>query len=268
MSAFVSATCTPPGLDPDLDPDIATEELPPVNAFMAAFTEVKPMAATIPEERLRVINVHAELAFVNAKEGYAAIEAQLPFIRTIPGVDVEAIESVPRYSLAFLGATHRLNLVASPDSALPTRLTRARQVRKGLLHIAQGAAALGLVPSAAVKRIAKGSGSLDTARDLIELAMLFRDFDAACRGKLTIDTRFLDEATELGTWLRDTLRPADAMPRPKDVEIREATLDRARIWTLLSEAYDELLRVAAFLRIDVPSLQSRRGMKKKPKPEA
>lgn len=261
------ATCAPPRIDDDFDPNIPPEELPTNDAFARAFLEVKPTADAVPEARLRAMNVHAELAYVNAKAGVAAIEPHMAFIRSIPGVDVDAIERIPLLALSLLGASHRLNLLAPPENALPERLARGRKLRKGLLHIARGAAALGLVPEAPVKRIAKGSGSLDTARDLVELAMLLREAEPSCRGKLVIAPQYLNEAAEVGSWLRDAIQPTNARPKPTDAELREATLDRARIWTLLSESYDELQRVAAFLRIDVPSLQSRRGMKKKAKPE-
>jgi len=267
MSARISAVCAPPPLDPDLDLDAPRRKLPPVNDYMASYAKAKPLTEGVQDHRLRQINVQADLAYVNAMAGFTAISPHLGTIRGIPGVDVEAIERVPLLSEAFLGANHELTRLAQPDSELPVRLTRGRQVRKGLLHIAKGAAALGLIPSARVKRIVQGSGSLDTASDLIDLALLFGEFEESCRGKVTVAPEFIAEANEIGTWLRRALRPTGALPKARPDEIREATLIRQRIWTLLCEAYEELQRVATFLRIDVPSLQSRRGMRKKAKTE-
>lgn len=263
----IDRACAPTHSEEELDPHIPKHELPGEDVFTKAFAEVLPIAEAVPSDRIRTMNVHSDLAFVNAKYGYAAVEPHLEEIRALRGVDSRAIERVPLFSLALLGASHRLNLLAPPESELPEKLLRGRRMRKGLLHIAKGAATLGYLPTTPVERITKGSGSLDTARDLIDLSLLFRESEAALRGQLTVCPDTLSEAAELGAWLRNALQPTNALPRPKATaaEIQKATLDRARIWTLLVESYAELQRVAAFLRLDVPSLQSRRAMKKKGK---
>lgn len=270
MSTASRLPCDPTDSDDDLDPHIPADELPPEDVFTRAFVAMKRLADTVSEDRLRAMNVHAELAYVNAKTGFAIFEPHFPTVRAIPGVDAEAIERVPLTALALLGASHRLNLLAPPESQLPAKLLEGRKTRKVLLHFAQAGAGLGLIPDPLVKRIVKGTGSLDAARDLIELALLLREYEPALAGQFSIDPKLLAKAADLGTWLRDALQPKNAPAKPKASaqEIRQATLDRARIWTLLLEGYTELQRVAAFLRVDVPSLQSRKALKKKAKKEA
>lgn len=264
-TAPIDPACPPP--PPELDPHIAPEELPSEDIFTKAFAELLPIADTIDDVRLRPMNVHSELAYVNAKNGFAVFEPHFATARAIPGVDIEAIERVPRAALAVLGASHRLNLLTPPENHLPAKLLQGRKVRKALLHFAHAGATLGLLPEEPVKKIAKGTGSLDTARDLIELSILLRESEPILRGKLTVMPEVVAEAAELGTWLRNVLQPTNAPARPKATaaEVQKATLDRARMWTLLFESYSELQRVAAFLRVDVPSLQSRRALKKKVK---
>lgn len=259
--------CSPSEDVEELDPYVLIEELPPEDVFTRAFFELKPVADAIAAEVVRVMNVDPQLAYVNAKKGYAIFEPALPVARAIPKVNIEAIERVPNAALALLGATHRLNLLVVSKSELPEKLFRGRQLRAALLPLAEACVTLGLLPEAPVAHIRKGTGPLDTARDLIELSILFRDHEASLRDMLAPHPSLLREAAELGTWLRDAMQPMNAPPRPKSTpaEIKQATDERNRMWTLLYEGYAELSRVAVFLGLDVPSLQSRRGLAKKRK---
>lgn len=158
-----------------------------------------------------------------------------------------------------------MNILVVSKQELPDKLFRGRGLRKVLLSFAEAGAGLGVIPEAPIVRIKKGTGPLDTARDLIELSMLLREYEPRLRDKLSINPSLLAEAADLGTWLRDAMQPVNAPPRPKSTpaEIKQATEDRNRMWTLLAEGYAELQRVAVFLGLDVPSLQSRKVLKKK-----
>jgi len=271
MSTMPSdAACTPSQSADVLNPRIPPDDLPPEDVFTRAFWDLKPLADSLPPERVQIARVESELAYVNAKNGFAIIEPYLPTARGMPRLDFEALMRVPNAALALLGATHRLNLLVVAKKELPEKLFQGRRLRKVLLSLADAGVALEAIPEEPVAHIRKGSSSLDAARDLIELSILLRDHEPALRDKLTIAPSLLSEAAELGTWLRDAMQPSNAPPRPKSTpaEIKQASDDRHRMWTLLVEGYTELQRVANYLGLDVPSLQSRRGLRKKVTSEA
>lgn len=263
--ASTDPVCTPSQAPDELDPRILPDELPSEDVFTRAFWELKPKADALPSERIRIARVDTELAYVNAKAGFALLEPHLASARDIPMVDIEAIQRVPIAALALLGSAHRLNLLVVSKQELPDKLLYGRKLRKVLLSVADAAVALGAIPAEPLLHIKKGSSSLDAARDLIELSILLRDYEPKLHDKLTVAPSLLAEAAELGTWLRDAMQPMNAPARPKSTpaEISRATEDRNRMWTLLVEGYAELSRVAVFLGLSVPSLQSRRGLKKK-----
>lgn len=249
----------------ELDPEVSADDLPREDVFARAFDQLKPIADSLEAEQVRAANIHPELAYVNAKNGFAAFEPHLPAAREIPGVNIAIIERVPSAALALLGAAHRLNLLVVGKKELPEKLLHGRRLRKVLLSIAEAGAGLNVIPEGPLAHIKKGSSSLDAARDLIELSMLLREYETGLRDYLVIAPSLLVEAAEIGTWLRDAMQPVNAPPKPKSIpnEIKEANDDRNRMWTLLADGYAELSRVAVFLGIDVPSLHSRRGLRRK-----
>lgn len=261
--------CAPFESIDELDPQVLPEELPPEDVFTRAFGELKPIADGLDPQLVRTINADAQIAYVNAKTGFAIFEPHLTTARAIPMVNIEAIERVPLAALALLGASHRMNLLVVSKQELPEKLLEGRKYRKVLLSVAEAGAALGAIPEAPVARIKKGTGPLDAARDLIELSMLLREYEPRLREELSLKPSIIAKGAELGTWLRDAMQPMNAPARPKSTpaEIKQATDDRNRMWTLLAEGYAELSRVAVFLGLDVPSLQSRRTLKKVVKAE-
>jgi len=268
MSTSSHDACPPWQALDELDPRISPDDLPPEDVFTRAFWDLKPLADAIPPERVQLARAEAGLAYVNAKTGFATIEPHLATARRMPNLDVEALLRVPNAALAFLGATHRLNVLVVVSNQLPEKLFHGRRIRKALLSVAEAAVALGAIPEDPVARIRKGTSSLDVASDLIELTVLLRERDPFLRDKLVVAPSILAEAADLGAWLRDAIKPTAAPLRPntKPAEIKQATEDRHRSWTLLAEGYRELERFATYLGLDVPSLQSRKGMKKKAKP--
>lgn len=250
-------------------PEVPGEKLDPpdesLETMNAALEALLPIARAIPEDRLRPINVALDVAVRNARRGYSAIESHLDELRRLPGIDVEAIEGIPRTVLALLAADMQLRVLANPPSDVPATLKEARRIRKGLLLVAKGAVDLGFLPAEPVRRITRGTGPLDTANDLIQLVMLFQNHEVALQGRLAICSDTLNRALELGTWLYRTIRPIQAPRRPKDNDSpqRQAQLDRLRLWTLLHIRYDELRRAAAYLGIEVLPLQSKTGRKRR-----
>jgi len=255
----------------DLDSDIPDERLPSVETQAQAFEEAIVLARAIPDDEVRPLAVGTRIAFVNAHDGFAIISQHLDTVRSLCGVDVAAIERVPMIAAALVYADRQLTItVPAKKSDLEHRMTRARRLRAGFLHQARAAAIFGLVPEEPVERIAAGRGDLDTVEDVVALVAFFRQHERALNGRTVLTPELLDEAERLAAGLQQDLRPKGAPAKAKaiDVEIATANADRNRLWTLLRNSYAELQRVAAFLGITVPSLHSRKALRRNAKTEA
>ena len=159
-----------------------------------------------------------------------------------------------------------ISLLDPPKRDVAERLSRARRLRYVMLHQAQAAAGLGLIPEGPVERIRRGRGFIDAVEDLVALATLFEQHRAVLGGNSVVSDQLIVEAEQLGLSLLEELRPKAAKPSPakKAEELARATDDRNRIATLLVNAHAELQRVAAYLGLEAPALQARRRVKKKP----
>ncbi len=106
-----------------------------------------------------------------------------------------------------------------------------------------------------------GSGKLDTARDCVGLAALYRKHAAKTRGKTAVTAAEIAETAALGDELLKLLKPTRAKKtRPEDV--KKAAEVRDRRWTLVKLTYDELWRACAYIygadevAARVPALQA------------
>ncbi len=118
-----------------------------------------------------------------------------------------------------------------------------------------------LVPQGDLDHIVKGSGAIDTARDLLALAKVFRRDAAKLAGKHPVDEATLAEAERLGSELVQALRPGAGK---RFVKANPIVSDRMveRLFTLLTQAYGEVERAAGALwgrgaGTRIPSLRTR-----------
>lgn len=134
----------------------------------------------------------------------------------------------------------------STPQKLTPRIQRGRVLRRKLLRVVQALAGFDLVPQATVDHVVKGSGSIDTARDLLALAKVFRDDAAKLSGKHPVDEATLSEAEQLGSALLQALRPAAGkrFAKPNAI-VRDRMVER--LYTPLSRAYGEVERATGAL---------------------
>lgn len=260
------AHCVEAPPDETISPEIPDELLPSSDTQQQAYEQSLARARSLPKETLKRVTVESRLAYVNALDGHARIAPRLDDVRALPGADIEAIIRVKVYAAALLYAERILSIIVPIKNDFAQRMARARQLRQLFLLQAQAAAVLGLVPEAVVERIYAGRGSIDIVEDIVALVALFRRHDDVLAGRTLATPELLDEGERLAAGLQAELRPVSAKPKAKsiDEELAEATDIRNRMWTLLHSSYAELQRVAAFLGVaDVPTLQSRKALKKK-----
>lgn len=247
------------------DEAAARDELPPPERLLESFDRMLALARAMAAADVKPFGIDARLAFWNAREAFKIIAPYLDEIRELRRVDAAAIERIPDLAMALLHAVRAINLLDPPKSDVAERLARARRLRYVMLHQAQAAAGLGLLPEAVVERIRKGTGPMDNVEDLLALVTLFQQHRAVLTNKIVVTEDLLVEGEQLGLALQNALRPVDA-PRSgkeKAQELAQAIDDRNRIATLLVEAYAELQRAAAYLGVRVRALQARRVVKKK-----
>lgn len=247
------------------DEEAARDELPPEERLADAYDRVLAIARAIPSTEVKTFGVDARLTFWNAREGFKIILPHLDEIRTLPRVDIAAIERIPDMAMALLHAVRSISLLDPPKSDLPERLSRARKLRYVMLHQAQAAAGLGLLPEAPIETIRKGTGTLDTLDDLLALATLFEQYRDTLANKTVVTDEILVEAERLGLSLQNEIRPSTAKRQRQEKEERLAQLtdDRNRLYTMFIGGYAELVRMAGFYELKVPALQARRVVKKK-----
>lgn len=243
----------------------ARDELPAEERLSEAYDRVLALARAVPVNEIKTFGVDTRLAFWNAREGFKIISPHFDEIRTLPRVDADAIERIPDMAMALLHAVRTISLLDPPKSNLSERLARARRLRYVMLHQAQAAAGLGLLPEGPVERIYKGKGAIDAVEDLTALATLYEQHRASLVGKTVVTDELIIEAERLGLALQEELRPSAVKrpPQQKGEQLERAIDDRNRLYTLLATAHAELTRVAGFFELKVPALQSRRVVKKK-----
>lgn len=242
------------------------EPVPDVPILEAAVQRIRPLIEALPEAEVRSPTVDSQLAYTNAMTGHHLLKPHFSLIQSLPNTDARLIAAIPDLAMALVWASSQLRVATQEASDHPEKLARMRQLRKSMLHLAQSAAALGLVPEEPVELIAKGSGILDAARDTVDLAAFIRQYPPVFGGGF-ITAALLVEADALAVGVMNVNRPSNApsTDRPLPMSLQELVDARNRIWVLLNRAQQEAVRVANFLRIEsFPSIGSRQGYKRMP----
>lgn len=248
----------------------AFEAVPSPSGSQADYETFLPAARALSAAEVAPMRADLTLALQNVQVGAAAVLAEKSRLAALPETDATSLASLPRLALATIFANTQIDRSAPPTD-LPKLLARGRELRGLLLKNADGLAAAGLLPMAAVDQIRAGRGQLDAARDCVELAALFTKRGAALRGKHPITAAQIKETADVGTELLQLLKPGRARRAPAGASL--ATDIRDRLWTMLVRRHEALWRAGAYLfgrdAVDtkVPSLQaSRGGRSKRPAP--
>jgi hypothetical protein len=218
--------------------------------------------------RVTPLRADPALALRNVARGVETVmRHEIRIRRELPRADVKALRALPDLARAVVFAAAEVQRSGPRKDDLRPLLSRARELRARLLSSAESLAAAGLVPSAEVAKIRAGLGVLDSARDCVALAALFRDHAAAVKGKSPVTRAAIDEADKVGAELVARLKPAAAKPAARAQLPAPTAASRDKLWTLLVRRHDALWRVGAYLfgrDVDrhVPALQAE-GAKRK-----
>jgi hypothetical protein len=232
----------------------------------AEFESFLPLANALAAGEVVPMRADLQLALHNVTVGVENVLAERSRAAKLPETNLGEIEELPRLVLAVLFADTQVERVA-PQSDIGKSLARARELRALLLATAEALALVGALPPAKVKEIRKGRGSIDAARDCVDLAALFRKYAADIRGKHAITAEQIEECGTVGTTVFTQLKAHRA--RTGEPTKRDGADTRDRLWTLVVQRAHALFRVGAYLfgREDVdakvPPLQAHRSSPKK-----
>jgi hypothetical protein len=157
----------------------------------------------------------------------------------------KAVLELPTMVLALVHAESRCVEASSPR-AIADAQSVLRPLRSAMLSYLEAAAseACALLPAERVREVREGKGPIDEARDAVNIAALFKEFARALTGKHPFTAAQLATLEAKGVYLLRALSPADASAvRPAEPSA-EVNL-RDGLWTLIDEAYDRALLVAA-----------------------
>lgn len=232
----------------------------------AAFERFLPQ--TLNLTRVLPLKADATLALKNVTRGVDALmRHEIRIRRELPKVDVKALRALPDLARAVVYAAAEAERAGPQPKQqdIPKLLARARTLRDLLLASAESLATAGVFPSNEVAKIREGLGPLDSARDCVALAALFRRHAAAVKGKTPVKADLVDETERLGADLVERLEARKA-PRPP-TSLASALAARDKLWTLLVRRHDILWRAGAYVigrNVDkfVPGLQHTRAPRK------
>jgi len=211
-----------------------------------------------------ICRADATLAYHNVTVGSDWVlsrEAELK--KDLPNVDLEPIRSLPELGLALIFAASQVDRSNNSSGVLKALQDEARPLRTLLLSTAHTAVAAQLIAARDVAHIRKGRGSLDAAKDLVNLVALFRKHAKALAGKTPVTAAHLERAAELGTQLQTMIVPRGGGRARKGAAGDAAAADRDALFALMKQRHVLLWRLGAWLagpdgiEQAVPSLQAR-----------
>ena len=207
----------------------------------ALYNKYLSEAEAVDDAQVVVCRRPPALVYHNVARGVGTVTALAARIKTeLPGVSLDALNKASEIALALTFAARQVEPRTRPTGA-PQRLVTARQLRRAMLRGAQALAEVKLLDPVDVRKIEIGSGPLDVAQDLVDLAALFGAHPEVM-SKTAITAQNIADAASLGDALLKELKPrhTPALP-PPPANIRD------RMFTLLLDAYEQVWRVGAYL---------------------
>jgi hypothetical protein len=216
----------------------------PPNAAADAFAKIEPELAGLDAEALAPPPADFGAALNAALAAAPRILAHREEIaEQLPKHPIANVDKLETYAQAAWYAHLLHTYSANGPEALKALVDEATKLRDGLLIAAEALAHRNLLDADAVAHIRKGSGTADTAGDLGALAALFKDSWGKVSSKTAVERHEIERAAELGPAVMVAMHAKKHAGKPVDTEAQ-----RARAFTLLSNAYDSCRQALAYLR--------------------
>jgi hypothetical protein len=226
-----------------------------------AYARVLPEAMALPEAQIRALNVDVQkivLIAMSALKRLPAVEAELRALSWFP---TEQLDRVADYTLALYSAHIRYCFTSRPAEKVPELNEAAVMWREILLTEARSLVARKHLQGEQLKKLVSNHGYRRVARDLAGLAQIFKDNWERIKNDTGLKDTHVAEADKLAFKLTYAISKRVFSPE----QISAARDIRARIFTLLYRAYEQLRRGVQYLRWQgdiaekmIPSLYSGR----------
>lgn len=251
-----------PVLPSPLDNLVADE-----NAYSAAYDAVKDELAAMQESDIVYLNVEINAATTTVLGAMPEILALRPALATLPDFDVTSLDRLERYASATTYLHLALQTQGAPSPDLAALLEEATKMRDSFVADATALVKRGLLDEVVLSERPRGTGHRNLAMELLSLTMRLRNSWDRINGRSGLQFPEFARAEAI------------CMRIQRHVGLREQagpgrkaalTLERAKAFTVLHEAYDDVRRAVTYLRwkegdVDsiAPSLYAGRGGSKK-----
>ncbi|HEU4403899.1 MAG TPA: hypothetical protein VFS43_01190 [Polyangiaceae bacterium] len=221
----------------------------PAKEMAQAYLWARPqIEAMPPAASFRRLTVSIPDAVTIGLGAVPNIEARMAELREhSPKYDHVRAGRLREYAYAALHAHYRVAVSSDGEARLRVLAEEAAPVRERLLRAAEWHAHDGDLDPEVVATIRQGTGYLDTANDLGQLVLLFRDAGAKLAGRTSVTEADLERASELSRELIEAVGRrrvgTDGASAPS-----EAEETRLKAFWLFHGVYDESRRAMADLR--------------------
>jgi hypothetical protein len=251
--------------DSTVNPNPSTAAQEQLTGSEEAAQRFLAIAMKIPDGEVLVARVDGTLAILNCATGVAALAPHRDLIKTFSSViSLDEIDSLAEMGVALQYSITKFERLAPVSKETKADIATGTEIRSTLLAKADILVKVGIIPAAAVAAIRQGRGAIDTARDCLALAVLFRQYLDKLDGHVKVTADDITAADDIGRKLLAEIRPDDAPPPALAVEIATAARERDRLWTLYYRTWERnVWRAGALVfgrdEVDdhIPSLRSR-----------
>jgi hypothetical protein len=217
----------------------------PVPRFREAYQTLLEEMRAVPIDDLTNVNLDIPTAVttvLGALPQIRALRAQIT--ATIPEFDIARFDKLEAYTMA-VGYANSLYLAASqPSESIEKLAEEGVTVRDLLVAETTTLAQRRLIDGQRLKELKGANGYRNLAVDLLTLAAMVREVWPTLGGKTTLQLAELDQAEILADRLLTTVGQREQGP----AVVATSAENRQRAFTLFITAYDNVRRVATFLR--------------------
>lgn len=241
----------------------------------SAYQAYRAAAQALPAAEVRPFRLDVDLAAHNVQGAIAVLRPQKSALETaLPRLPWAELWDLPQLAAALQFAAVQVDRSAEPAATAVERnrlLAALRPLRSQLLLAAESLAASGLIPARPVEKIRQGHGSIDQAKDAIELASLFAKHESAFLKNSPIRREHAKQAADAASTVLRLFTPQGAHRHAPSADAKAQIDVRDRLASLLLLRFSDLRAAGYYLFRDalddhVPGLQSRIVAKKKPTP--
>ena len=217
----------------------------PVPRFREAYQTLIEEMRAVPSDELANVNLDIPTAVTTVLGALPQIRAlRSQILATMPAFDMARFDKLEAYTMA-VGYANSLYLAASqPSESIEKLAEEGATVRDLLLAEATTLAHRNLIDGQRLKELKGANGYRNLATDLLTLAAMVREVWPVLDGKTTLQLTELDQAETLADRLLTAVGERDQGP----AVVATSAENRQRAFTLFTSAYDNVRRVATFLR--------------------